>query len=87
MAILGVLALLVFGEQKLPAIMRQAGRVMREVQNTSQSFIREMERAADVNEPPPPPPPPPEPMPPVEPPAEPSVSTFPPDDAKGQAPQ
>jgi Sec-independent protein translocase protein TatA len=56
MAILGILALLVFGEQKLPAIMRQAGRIMREVQNTSQSFIREMERAADVNEPPKPPP-------------------------------
>ncbi len=51
MAILGVLALLVFGEQKLPGIMRQAGRVMREVQNTSASFVREMERAADVNEP------------------------------------
>src|SRR5579884_1198459 len=51
MAILGVLALLVFGEQKLPGIMRQAGRVMRDVQNTSQSFIREMERAADLNEP------------------------------------
>jgi Sec-independent protein translocase protein TatA len=50
MAILSVLALLVFGEQKLPGIMRQAGRIMREVQNTSQSFIREMERAADVNE-------------------------------------
>lgn len=48
MAILGILALLVFGEQKLPGIMRQAGRVMREVQNTSQSFVREMERAADV---------------------------------------
>jgi hypothetical protein len=30
--------------------MRQAGRVMREVQNTSQSFVREMERAADVHE-------------------------------------
>jgi Sec-independent protein translocase protein TatA len=55
MAILGILALLVFGEQKLPGIMRQAGRIMREVQNTSQSFIREMERAADVNEPPRPP--------------------------------
>lgn len=52
MAILGVLALLVFGEEKLPGIMRQAGRVMREVQNTSHSFIREMEHAADVNEPP-----------------------------------
>lgn len=51
MAILGVLALLVFGEERLPGIMRQAGRVMREVQNTSHSFIREMERAADVNEP------------------------------------
>ena len=50
MAILGVLALLVFGEQKLPGIMRQAGRIMRDVQNTSQSFIREMERAADVND-------------------------------------
>jgi Sec-independent protein translocase protein TatA len=57
MAILGILALLVFGEQKLPGIMRQAGRVMRDVQNTSQSFIREMERAADINEPPKPPPP------------------------------
>jgi Sec-independent protein translocase protein TatA len=50
MAILGVLALLVFGEQKLPGIMRQAGRVMREVQNTSQAFVREMERAADLDE-------------------------------------
>lgn len=48
MAILGVLALLVFGEQKLPGIMRQAGRIMREVQNTSQSFVREMERAAEM---------------------------------------
>jgi len=51
MAILGVLALLVFGEKKLPGVMRQAGRVMREVQNTSQSFLREMDRAADINEP------------------------------------
>ena len=50
MAILGVLALLVFGEQKLPGIMRQAGRIMREVQNTSQSFVREMECAAEVPE-------------------------------------
>lgn len=66
MAILGVLALLVFGEQKLPGIMRQAGRIMREVQNTSQSFVREMERAADVSEPPRP-----QPQVPTEPPAEP----------------
>lgn len=50
MAILSVLALLIFGEQKLPGIMRQAGRVMREVQNTSHSFIREMEHAADFEE-------------------------------------
>lgn len=73
MAILSVLALLVFGEQKLPGIMRQAGRVMREVQNTSQSFIREMERAADTTQPPAPPEPPP-----VE------SSTPPPDDEQSQ---
>jgi hypothetical protein len=44
--------------------MRQAGRFMREVQNTSHSFVAEMERAADANEPhaPPPPPEPPEPF-------------------------
>jgi len=51
MAILGVLALLVFGEKKLPGVMRQAVRIMRDVQNTSQSFLREMDRAADVTEP------------------------------------
>ncbi len=51
MAILGVLALLVFGEKKLPGVMRQAGKMMRDVQNTSQSFLREMDRAADVSEP------------------------------------
>lgn len=85
MAILGILALLVFGEQKLPGIMRQAGRVMREVQNTSQSFIREMERAADVNEPP---------KPPSQPPAQPLTQadeptpTPPPQDGAGdEAPQ
>ncbi len=49
--VVSVLALLLFGPDKLPQMMRQAGRVMREVQNTSQSFIAEMERAADVNEP------------------------------------
>lgn len=51
MAILGVLALLVFGEERLPVLMRQAGRVMRDVQNASQGFIREMERAADTTAP------------------------------------
>ena len=48
--VVSVLALLLFGPDKLPGIMRQAGRLMREVQNTSQSFVAEMERAADVAE-------------------------------------
>jgi TatA/E family protein of Tat protein translocase len=52
--VVSVLALLLFGPDQLPKIMRQAGRVMREVQNTSHSFIAEMERAADVSEAPPP---------------------------------
>jgi hypothetical protein len=34
--------------------MRQAGRLMRDVQNTSHAFVAEMERAADAHEPPPP---------------------------------
>ena len=57
--VVSVLALLLFGPDRLPKLMRQAGRFMREVQNTSQSFIAEMERAADTSEPPLPPPPPP----------------------------
>jgi TatA/E family protein of Tat protein translocase len=48
--VVSVLALLLFGPDRLPAIMRQAGRFVREVQNTSQSFVAEMERAADVAE-------------------------------------
>ncbi|HEY9084673.1 MAG TPA: twin-arginine translocase TatA/TatE family subunit [Candidatus Tyrphobacter sp.] len=48
--VISVLALLLFGPERLPKVMRQAGRMMREVQNTSQSFITEMERAADVQE-------------------------------------
>jgi TatA/E family protein of Tat protein translocase len=59
--VVSVLALLLFGPDQLPKIMRQAGRVMREVQNTSHSFIAEMERAADVNETKMPPPMPPSP--------------------------
>ena len=47
MAILGVGALLLFGPEQLPGMMKKAGRVIRDVQNTSQSFIREMERAGD----------------------------------------
>ena len=57
--VVSILALLLFGPDKLPTMMRKAGRIMREVQNTSQSFIAEMERAADVSERPVPPPPPP----------------------------
>ena len=49
--VISVLALLLFGPDRLPKMMRQAGRLMREVQNTSQSFVAEMERAADVSEP------------------------------------
>jgi sec-independent protein translocase protein TatA len=45
--VVSVLALLLFGPDRLPGLMRQAGRFMREVQNTSHSFISEMERAAD----------------------------------------
>jgi TatA/E family protein of Tat protein translocase len=53
--VVSVLALLLFGPERLPKIMRQAGRFMRDVQNTSHSFIAEMERAADMPDPPPPP--------------------------------
>jgi len=49
-AILGGLALLLFGPERLPKIARDAGRVMRDLQNTSQAFMREIERAADVEE-------------------------------------
>lgn len=58
-AVVSVLALLLFGPDRLPSLMRQAGRVMRDIQNTSASFVSEMERAADVNEHPSPPPAPP----------------------------
>jgi TatA/E family protein of Tat protein translocase len=54
--VVSVLALLLFGPDQLPKIMRQAGRFARDVQNTSHSFIAEMERAADASEPPPHPP-------------------------------
>ena len=51
-AIIGAVALLVFGPEQLPRVARKFGSVMRDVQNTSQQFIREMERAADEFEPP-----------------------------------
>jgi Sec-independent protein translocase protein TatA len=50
MAVAGAVALLLFGPDQLPKVARRAGQLVRDVQNTSQSFIREMERAADVHE-------------------------------------
>jgi TatA/E family protein of Tat protein translocase len=50
LAIVGGLALLLFGPDRLPGMMRQAGKFMREVQSTSQSFVAEMERAADIQD-------------------------------------
>jgi sec-independent protein translocase protein TatA len=47
MAVAGAVALLLFGPDQLPKVARRAGQIIRDVQNTSQSFIREMERAAD----------------------------------------
>ncbi|MGC1381367.1 MAG: twin-arginine translocase TatA/TatE family subunit [Candidatus Baltobacteraceae bacterium] len=55
--VVSILALLLFGPDRLPKMMRQAGRFMRDVQNTSHSFVAEMERAADMAEPPGSPPP------------------------------
>jgi sec-independent protein translocase protein TatA len=55
MAMLGAAALIFFGPEQLPKVARKVGLIVREVQNTSQSFIREMESAADRSEPPPPP--------------------------------
>jgi Sec-independent protein translocase protein TatA len=54
MAIIGVVALIFFGPDQLPKVARRAGQIMRDMQNTSQAFIRELERAADEYEPPPP---------------------------------
>jgi Sec-independent protein translocase protein TatA len=50
MAMLGAAALLLFGPEQLPRVARKAGGFMRDIQNTSQSFIREMERAADIQD-------------------------------------
>ena len=52
MAILGAFALIIFGPEQLPKVARKIGHAMRDVQNTSQAFIREMERAADDHAPP-----------------------------------
>jgi len=52
MAVAGAVALIMFGPDQLPKVARKAGQIMRDVQNTSQSFIRELERAADEPAPP-----------------------------------
>jgi Sec-independent protein translocase protein TatA len=46
-----VAGLLLFGPEGLPQVARKAGKIVRELQNTSQAFVREMERAADIPEP------------------------------------
>jgi len=43
-------ALLFFGPEQLPQVARKFGRVTRDLQNTSQAFLREMERAADLSD-------------------------------------
>jgi len=48
MAIVGALALIFFGPEQLPRISRKAGQVVRDIQRPSESFVREMERAADA---------------------------------------
>jgi len=50
MALLGAAALMFFGPEQLPKVARKVGLLVRDVQNTSQTFIREMERAADEPE-------------------------------------
>jgi len=50
MIVIGGAALLFFGPDQLPGVARKVGSVVRELQMTSQSFIREMERAADEAE-------------------------------------
>ena len=50
MIVIGAAALLFFGPDQLLKVARKVGNVVREVQLTSQSFIREMERAADEAE-------------------------------------
>lgn len=47
MIVIGGAALLFFGPDQLPGVARKVGGVVRELQMTSQTFIREMERAAD----------------------------------------
>ena len=50
-AIVFVLALLLFGPEQLPKLARQLGEAMRHIQTTTNTFMMEMERAADSAEP------------------------------------
>ena len=50
-AIVFVLALLLFGPEQLPKLARQLGEAMRHIQSTTNTFMMEMERAADNAEP------------------------------------
>ena len=47
MIVIGAAALMLFGPDQLPKVARKVGSVVHELQMTSQTFIREMERAAD----------------------------------------
>lgn len=47
-AIVFLLALLLFGPEQLPKLARQLGEAMRHIQSTTQSFMLEMERAAQA---------------------------------------
>jgi len=49
-AIVFVLALLLFGPDQLPKLARQLGEAMRHVQNTTHTFMQEMERAAEPSD-------------------------------------
>ena len=50
-AIVFVLALLLFGPEQLPKLARQLGEAMRHIQSTTNTFMMEMERAAENSEP------------------------------------
>jgi Sec-independent protein translocase protein TatA len=47
MIVIGGAALLFFGPDQLPGVARKVGGVVRELQMTSQAFVRELEHAAD----------------------------------------
>jgi Sec-independent protein translocase protein TatA len=47
MIVIGAAALMLFGPDQLPRVARKVGSVVHDLQMTSQTFIREMERAAD----------------------------------------